>query len=406
MATSSLTMNAVILAAICTTISQCIQFDPCSQETDHGIILPRDVWIHRSNASLIISEIDQAVQTEAQNYHAIKYVTVPTGVILQVCEPDFAILRAHKKFDCNVKSLLEFSCSDEICTHEIAGDRYQMIRYTLAADFGCFASDDVTVGHKLSKTSMPNQIVQCVLPAFGSWSPCALQDDNCCVFSCSQGYQHNGTACVPACTATSQSCENGQYAMEICTDMTTPRYVCAACAVRKGSQLSAWRAQEPDVCSYQICSAGYFGQNNICSPCPENTFSSHNASECTPCAIGYKSAQGAAECIPCNLQAGACFPGFRHTLNVSEAVLHFQHKFKLTSEIALREMRHACDTRVACLACLPGQFQSDNKCELCDVGYYQPHFAATHCFACAAGHITLNKGSTSDAECLCNKGFE
>ncbi|CAI5447536.1 unnamed protein product [Caenorhabditis angaria] len=57
-----------------------------------------------------------------------------------------------------------------------------------------------------------------------------------------------------------------------------------------------------------------------------------------------------------------------------------------------------------CVPCAPGTYHSSTtgKCELCQVGEYQPLTARTECFRCAHGQITESGGAQSEQDCKDN----
>ena len=49
--------------------------------------------------------------------------------------------------------------------------------------------------------------------------------------------------------------------------------------------------------------------------------------------------------------------------------------------------------------CAPGTYYSDNKCNECEIGEYQPEAKQTSCEPCDGGKITELRGSSSLNDC-------
>jgi len=105
--------------------------------------------------------------------------------------------------------------------------------------------------------------------------------------------------------------------------------------------------------------------------------------------------------------ATPCAAGTQATRSVAAIDLYFARALSASHNVS----RHSdlfgfCQDRVACLPCMPGEYEADGACVACDYAHYQPNFQMPHCFECALGHNTTGRGSMLAENCLCQPGFE
>jgi hypothetical protein len=105
--------------------------------------------------------------------------------------------------------------------------------------------------------------------------------------------------------------------------------------------------------------------------------------------------------------ATPCAAGTQATRSVADIDLYFARALSASHNVS----RHSdlfgfCKDRVACLPCMPGEYEADGACVACDYAHYQPNFQMPHCFECALGHNTTGRGSMLADNCLCQPGFE
>ena len=409
--------------------SHCVKIDVCTALNQRSEGFAANTWYHRSSPPLMFdSEIGQNVSLDAPfSHYNIEYARIPEGVHLLTCAPDFEIVRKQGRYECNNNTLLNVSgtCpsasySAEDCMRLVQYDAVdattpalygttQMIYYEFAQGWGCHTSADLTEnGITLSQLKSPNQLVPCGDLEHGTWSQVSVG----CVPLCEAGYVASGESCVPACGSVLQeACLTGQYALAICTNMTSPRYQCEYCERVDGKEFKAWSEANPSLCEYTDCAAGYFELDSVCTSCAVNTFSTAALSTfCEACAEGkYQPVSGQTGCIDCFSTAPTststvCAAGYEYHRDVQEIHDYFSN---ITLGVShLKNMTQYCFDDYACLPCKPGFHEVNRECQPCPLGTYQHNWASDACFQCATGQSTTQVGSDSDTDCLCQPGFE
>lgn len=409
--------------------SHCVHIDVCTASNHRMQTILPQTWHHRSSGPLMFdSEIGMNTSVDAPfSHHNIEYARIPEGVNLVTCAPDFEIVRKQGRYECNNNTLLNVSgvCPSasytaEDCMRLVQYDAVnattpslygttQMIYYEFAPGWGCHTNADLTEnGITLSQTKPPNQLVPCGALDHGTWSQISVG----CVPNCDTGYVASGESCVPACgSVTLEACPTGQYALAICTNMSTPRYECGHCEAVDGKEFKPWSAANPTLCDYTDCLAGHYDDNSVCTSCPVNTISTAALSTfCQECTEGkYQPATGQTACLDCFStdvaeSSAGCPDGYELHRSVQTINDFFSN---ITLDVAhLKNMTQYCFDNYACLPCKPGSYEVSHVCEACPLGTYQHNWAASACFACATGQSTMQIGSESETACVCQPGFE
>ncbi|XP_071107671.1 uncharacterized protein [Haliotis cracherodii] len=278
----------------------------------------------------------------------------------------------------------------------------------------------------------------------------ATDPTQCTLRNCQPGYKIGVSACEP--------CGYGEYQPLRAQDK------CESCGVdlNTSSTASTSRAQ----CTIS-CAPGKQGQNNVCSPCPEDTFKDEAGfAVCTPCSgsktsdaaritcsvtfcdrgVGYdaaaktctvcpqgryKDTRGNTACKPCpknyttagtNATDSAdcnilnCEPGFfAHNTETCTPCPKGYYKASVGTENCTKcdadktTQAEASTNQSACSleVCPAGQYRSaDNTCQMCAVGEYQPASGQTNCTKCDTGFTTKATGSNMTTDCLivCSAG--
>ena len=82
-----------------------LKIDPCVQLNDRGETILRDTWYHRRTPALWVDGLDTTYNSgttppSAYNFYSLYAVGTHTGVKLEICEPDFAIMRDEQRDEC------------------------------------------------------------------------------------------------------------------------------------------------------------------------------------------------------------------------------------------------------------------------------------------------------------------
>tara|TARA_Y100000389_G_scaffold205129_1_gene263698 strand:- start:2160 stop:3533 length:1374 start_codon:yes stop_codon:yes gene_type:complete len=403
--------------------SKCVAIDVCAEKNHRDEAVPYDTWVHRSDPALYYDGEYPLTDGVVYNYHNIEYARVPAGVMLHACQPDFDRVRTHGVYECNDDTLVSiagncpgvgFDLQDCLMSTQYdavsatqPADRggTQMIRYAFLVGYRCYTAADTSVGVQLSSDTKPNQLVPCQPVEHGT-----LTIQNGCEFVCDAGYTASGDACVPKCSETELTCPDGFKADSICLEMSEPRYTCSPCADVSGQETLPWSASVAGTCQYQDCTAGYYGSDGVCTPCPLNTFTDNpQAASCQPCAYGFhQDSTGQSSCVPCFSETldttGLCQDGEMLVRDIDAVTAYLQ---KLTTEQqAHLSVPAFCAQYHACLPCLPGYYEQARDCVTCPFATYQPNYKMTTCFDCSVGQNTTTTNCTAPEHCVCDPGFE
>lgn len=426
---NALTHNVIIRGSLMDTD---LKIDPCVQLNDRDQAVLPGTWYHRRTPALWINGDDTTYNSgtapsSAYNFYSISSIGTHTGVVLEICEPDFAIMRDEQRDECYDSTVTE-PCQDygaEWCDLTMGSNsRFQMLRYSFREGYGCFTEADLTIGKTLSSPDFPNRLDPC--PSLGqhaTFLDCVPGETDCCDFACPADNNYNknvsGRSCDPKCGSVADlSCGAGEYASEVCALMTPSRYTCTACPERPGYEFAAWDASAPTQCQYSACDPGYFAASSTagCAPCPQDTFApSSNTSACTPVPVGSEAlGTGQTQAVPCfasgQVPAGAtCLPGQEISVDPAAMTAFLSSDVTDIDDATAAELSlKYCKQGYACLSCLPGSRldTATGKCELCALGYYQPAFQQETCLPCAEHQTTLATGAVSAEACVCLPGAE
>lgn len=426
---SAVTHNVIIKGSL---MDAELRIDPCVQLNDRGETILRDTWYHRRTPALWIDGDDTTYNSgtapsSAYNFYSISTIGTHTGVVLEICEPDFAIMRDEQRDECYPGTVIE-PCAgypSTWCDLPMGiNSRFQMLRYSFREGYGCFTETDLTVGKTLSSPDFPNRLDPC--PSLGqhaSFIDCVPGESACCDFACPLDNNYNknvsGRSCDPKCGAVVDlACEEGQYASEVCTLMTPSRYTCTACPERPGYEFAAWDANTPAQCQYSACTPGTFAAASSagCTPCPADTFApSTNTSVCTPVPVGSEApGTGQTHAVACfssaEVPAGAtCLPGQEISVDSAAMTAFLTSDVTDIDETTAAELSlKYCKQGYACLSCLPGSRLNTavGRCELCEQGFYQPAFQQESCLPCGDHQTTMEPGAVTADACVCLPGAE
>lgn len=378
---------------ICTTADECAEIDICES-------LNKDQWMHVEHASINLTGVH--TPDTARRKFDIKTVTLPLGVKVEVCEPDFAEYVAGRNWTCYEKSVIKIVREGYNVISQSEDFRFQMIMFKLLPSYGC--DQTATVGYRLEPA---NARLQALLPCAadvpnGHWShSCDLVCDEDFVVTDNQ-------ECEKQCIDSVSKCEPTQFATSTCTmDSGIEMYKCGDCVPVAGTQTVSWVAGQD--CTYQDCNEGTYGHDGSCVECSVNEYSDGS----TPCAScntaitgTYQPEPGRGTCLQCfgtEYTGATCDEGRMFHNNFTLISAYFRTHSSFTEG---EKMFAYCLDGGACLPCQPGSRESDGTCVLCEPGTYQNGFAQTSCLKCAANQTTLHLGSVASTDCVCGPGVE
>lgn len=147
-----------------------------------------------------------------------------------------------------------------------------------------------------------------------------------------------------------------------------------------------------------ICPPGNFVQNNTCSPCIGNNYSTTiNARACTPCPNGVVTSDKAS-CVPCS--PGTYFDG----TDCQECQINYYQSFQgSTGCIACNYSTYTplpgateCTPCQNTPPCCAGYVENDGTCEMCPAGF---HVVNGACSECPTGRVSENATIGPCTEC-------
>ena len=191
------------------------------------------------------------------------------------------------------------------------------------------------------------------------------------------------------------SCQSGQYRSG---DMR-PRTSCTACP-------AGFSQGKDGQGSCTACNVGTFATNEEqanCAPCSSNTFAgSVNSSTCIACPLGFVApVAGASSCERC--AAGMYWSGVG-SCDACPGGWYRSSKDRLDRCLACDPGQYQSDSeQVLCFDCVPGKYQPQSnmtECLDCGVNMYQDASASTSCKSCQASFSTSGeKGKTLCSQC-------
>lgn len=351
---------------------------------------------------------------------AIGAVRVPRGVVLGLCEPDFAALRTSGVHVCNANTVEHVygdcvGAAGSSCHYAPPGiERMEMLRYGFQATWGCHVLAEP--GFELSAPTFPNQLLPCAAV------PNARYTEHC-AFECLPAYANVDGVCVHQCAAgplfRQTTCAANEYAANTChANDDSVWFTCEPCSIAGGVGIADFSARVDkfsDTCGSTPCAPGQYGVGGRCMPCAKHTHTSTaGQTVCTPCEWGWHSpGEGGVSCAECfasplhDQTEPECPAGQQRHARLQEIEAYFELTAgTMLPSLSVPMMHEFCLQGFACLPCRPGQYELDGVCVSCAIGTYQPHFGASVCFECSAGQSTASAGSSSSIECICEPGFE
>jgi hypothetical protein len=279
------------------------------------------------------------------------------------------------------------------------------------AHAGAAACSACAVGRSSSASTM-----SCEMCASGQYQGTAGQHS--CVV-CFAGSVTNTAEAVGATACT--SCGAGQYS-------AVSSAPCVACSA--GSMTNTLASSGATLCT--SCASGQYSQaaTVACAVCPSgwvtNTLTDVNGTMCTACEAGQYSAVSTAPCAMCAVgqfqssvgqsSCDVCPAGSATNSLVSTGATKCtqcrigQYSPRPAVACAVCQAGSVTDTlttagATTCTQCVAGQHSSSpaRACSICLRNQYSAA-SATYCEVCHS-HSSALLGSTSAADCLCNKGF-
>lgn len=226
-------------------------------------------------------------------------------------------------------------------------------------------------------------------------SPAASYDVSHCV--CPSQYEAVGNECRQCTPGTSNSNQDST-----CTPCAVGSYSdisgalsCIGCS--DGSSTTGTGSATLAAC---VCEAGFYGSNNVCAECSAGKFSAENEQSCTNCPVNtYSSHSASTECVPCHsnavseiasISAADCVCDAGYTLQNSECVACLSGKFKPLVG------NHDCQN------CALGTYEvGGSVCEPCPVNTWG---GGTECYNCPTNSVSALRTKTLTS-CLCKPGY-
>ena len=158
------------------------------------------------------------------------------------------------------------------------------------------------------------------------------------------------------------------------------------------------------------CINGYYGDGNICTACPADTYlttwtSSSTVADCTACATGYTTA-GAVGQTSC----GSCSSGYYGDGSSCTGCPADSYSSSWSSSIATASDCSSCATgyttegataQTSCGSCINGYYGDGSTCTACPADTYLTTWTSSStiadCTACATGYTTA--GAVGQPSC-------
>jgi len=232
---------------------------------------------------------------------------------------------------------------------------------------------------------------------------------------CESGHVVRDDKCVP--------CPAGKYyneADKTCTNCPIGFYndreaqlACTKCPLTRDieSVTEDIGSKSVDKCK-EKCAAGhkYDPTTDLCLPCGYGSYQAEEGKfQCSLCGVGLTTrttrAISAAECRPdcedghqlsINGECDVCPVGTYRTQGLDQGCQDCP--VDLTTSQAASRTKDDCNLPI----CIPGQFlnATDNQCQSCAMGSYQPDKQQTSCIECPENTSTLSDAATSREDCI------
>jgi len=384
-------------AARATEIGLCTEYACAS--IDVCVSPNRDAWMHMSLPALALAAANTSSQ--AVRRFDLASATVPQGVVLEVCAPDFALAVSGAGYACDsatLRTVLGPQHTAGLSEHR----RMQMVRYVFAEGYACGLLEEAGWVLEPANAGLQRQ-VSCARPVeHGHF-------DAGCQLVCAEDFTARNGSCVSSCAEAAAMCGPRQKAASRCELVAGSRYTCVQCEARAGFALQPWQPLSALECVHTACAEGTYGEDGECRACAVNSVSNGTR----PCQSCNTSASGLFQALPEQGHCDACFggglpgpqclPGRMLVQDFPAIVAYFGEYPLLTQH---EDMFKYCVEGGACLPCPWGSREHEGACSLCPVGSFQNGFAQTVCIPCLANQTTHQSGSTAAAQCVCAPGSQ
>ena len=422
----------------------CLEVDPCISV---GNSVPSDVWLDVGTTMAWTNPAQTVAPYQNRIYtSSIQSVRVPTGVTLRVAQVDFTLYTSnanlYNKLDETTEMKIIGDCTDTTDSNcddfpEQTGSRIipgglQVFSWSLGSGYSC-SHATVAPGQRLEPPTPPYTLIDCTKPDVATWNvdkhiagiPCEydcpenhikdlVTGRQSCTFECDYDFyaQSNGNAWVhsnPGCGTRQRSSWTCQTRF---TQSPEIYYICQDCTYSPNyaSRNSVYDAtgdfygKPAYKCDEIACPDHHTGQDGECLPCPVNTQRPAGDASCSACPSWKHTTTSGEACIDCFTPPNTvaqCPEGMQRVSDVNTIETYFGDQ-----ATTYFNKRLFCEQNYACLPCKPGNYlTSQNTCEQCPLGKYQPNHATTECFICGSGKNTHQLGSTDVSSCVCDKGY-
>ena len=372
----------------------CASIDVCASPN-------RSVWMHMSLPALALAAANTS--SEAVRRFDLASATVPTGVVLEVCSPDFALALRLGQYVCDSAALSLRTVPGPAHTDGLSEDRrMQMVRYVFAEGYACGRQEAAGWTLEPAGAALQRQ-VSCARPVENG------HFDAGCRLVCAEDFTARNGSCVSTCAEEAVLCGPRERASSRCELVAASRYTCVQCEVRAGFALQPWQPLSALECVHTACPEGTYGEDGECHACAVNSVSNGTR----PCRGCETSASGLFQALPAQRQCDACFGGGlpgpqclpgRMLVQDFQAIVAYFGEYPLLTQH--EDMFKYCLEGGACLPCPWGSREQGGACSLCPLGSFQNGFAQTVCIACLANQTTHQAGSTEAAQCVCEPGSQ
>lgn len=373
---------------------------------------PAANWTRREVSPLEELAFNNSEFPHSVNFGYIANITVPNGIKVELCEPDFT---ENTLQTCLPKTIHTLQCTSTPCVLAAPSARYQLFRFSFLANYGCFQNEDIAQADKhrmmLSSADNPNYIFEC--------NQDEIVQDMTCFHACRETLV-DGEKVMVAFNALQTQCSTQQkfrQQSQECLNLAEPLFFCEECATLPGQKNTGPALQ----CTYEDCLPGTYSSATMhtCETCPVHNVSAVGQSSCDFCPLGETSNDAHTACINCFSNFDSltttmeCPAGSYGSVFISSALTFF---FNLISDVSVEFtssmyetlIRKACVQTYVCMPCTPGHYfdVSTQTCTQCQFGTFQPNYGRTECYDCHPTTSTLALGSVNNDACLCLEGFE
>lgn len=433
----------------------CVYVNPCTARrtsadgVDTSLAVPAETWLWRNSTALALPHDAASSPTAVDGRFDIEFARVPSGVVVETCEPDFSQLR-YGRVECNANTLVRIdgqcpredgrfsllecveaahanavqidlayrplaataafgslswnAACDGVELNPQAARLCELLRYSYVLPLkyaapatrtqlvrwrladGYACDPDVPPGSQLSRAEPPHRLQPCPTVEHAEYT------GNGCEFSCLPGYVKENGQCNLGCDyLTRTACNDGEYDYLSCDANGIMYYACEECPVQPGKRVVPWSAERAGLeCAYSDCPAGQYMTGDMrCEDCAPHTFSAAPlATQCDTCNYDaglYQPAAGQTACV-------ACFSD-RAPPDCPAGTQQLTNVARINSYFApdgpganrANDMLLYCLDGGACLPCPPGSYAAAENSETCTL--------------CATGSFQPNWQATACVAC-------